>query len=197
MSSHCSPASVFKDPHPPHHRHGPCTTVPRKNLSHTAFSPHSPPLGGQGKWLVRSYPTLFDGFVKQLHHISSLHAACFKSLCPGDQDGLYRRAQRGQKRARRPPQPPGPWRVCSRTVTKPRPREGRHITSGNRPRLLSPAYLSTQWSSLAAATGKKTLQLTLKHCQWLASGWCHTACRSNWCQLHSLTSFTKRNAVIT
>lgn len=70
---------------------------------------------------MRSYPTLFDGFFKQLHHIGSLHAARFKSLCPGDQDGLHRRAQRGWKRARRPPQPPDPWGACSRTVTKLRP----------------------------------------------------------------------------
>lgn len=31
---------------------------------------------------------------------------------------------------------------------------------------------------------------------WLVR-WCRTACRSNWCQLHSQTSFRKRNAVIT
>lgn len=103
---------------------------------------------------MRSYPTLFDGFFKKLHHIGSLHAARFKSLCPGDQDGLHRRAQRGWKRARRPPQPPGPWGVCSRTVTKLRPRGG-HITLGNRPRLFSPVYPPTQCISLGAATGKK------------------------------------------
>ena len=184
MSSHCSPALVFKDPHPPHRCYRPCTTVPQKNLSHTAFSPHSPALGGQGKWLVRSYPTLFDGFVKQLHHISSLHAARFKSLCPGDQDGLHRRAQRGWKRARRPPQSPGSWGVYSRIVTqgsllKARGVGGGHITSGNRPRLLSPVYPSTQWNSLGAATGKKPC---CSHSNtvsgWLVR-WCRTACRSN------------------
>lgn len=177
-------------PPPPCNASGHALLYPKRTLV-SQPSPHTPPpLGGQGKWLVRSYPTLFDGFFKQLHHIGSLHAARFKSLCPGDQDGLHRRAQRGWKRARRPPQPPGPWGACSRPG-------GGHIPSGNRPRLFSPVYPPTQCISQGAATGKKPCSSHSNTVRGWPVRWCLTACRSNWCQLHSQTSFRKRNTVIT
>ena len=144
---------------------------------------------------MRSYPTLFDGFFKQLHHIGSLHAARFKSLCPGDQDGLHRRAQRGWKRARRPPQPPDPWGACSRTVTKLRPGTdtSHRVTDPDSSLLFIHPHNAFLWG---LSQEKKPAAHTQTVSGWPVQ-WCLTAFRSNWCQLHSQTSFRKRNTVIT
>lgn len=132
----------------------------QKRCFRTQISTHTPPPPpcGQGRWPKSSYPAFFDGFVKQLHHIRSLHSARFKSLCPGDQNALQRRADGvGRRRLGGPQNPQALGETAQRAVTKPRPRgpsgwlQTHWVTGPDCPISCSP---STRWIPLvAAATG--------------------------------------------
>ena len=150
----------------------------------------------------RSYPTLFDGFFKQLHHIRSLHSARFKPLCPGDQDGLQKRADEADEgwEASRTPRSLGSLLKDSDKAEAQRGQVMHSRSLGNRARLSHLLFIHLHDRFLWGLPWEKSCRSN----QNPASGWpiryCQAACKSNWvstAQPDFIKEENKRNPVTT